>query len=151
MSRRSRSDQAGPTRILVVDDDPNGRELIARILESAGWKADRCSSEGEALVQLGAAQPPYKAVVVDFTSGTTSSVQLLGAIRGRDEIAGLPVVLLTTSTDGQVFAWQSGVDGFLVRPFHADDLINEVYAVLSRTPSEREEYRTEKLRAIDGG
>lgn len=149
MSRRSRSDQAGPTRVLVVDDDPNGRELIARILESAGWQADRCPSEAEALAQLTEAEPPYKAVVVDFTSGTTPSVQLLGAIRSHDEIADVPVALLTTSTDGQVFAWQSGVDGFLVRPFHADDLINEIYGMLSRTPAEREQHRTDELRALD--
>jgi len=150
VSRRSRSDQAGPTRLLVVDDDPAGRELIARILESAGWQADRCPSEAEALVQLDTAEPPYKAVVIDFTSGTTSSVQLLGAIRNRDSSADIPVALLTTSTDGQVFAWQSGVDGFLVRPFHADDLINEVYAMLSRTAAERVQHRNDELQALGG-
>lgn len=150
MARRSKSEAAGPTRLLVVNDESNSCELVARILESAGWTADRCTAESDAIVRLSAAQPAYKAVVIDLSKGgSNQSVNLLETIRSQHELSELPIVVLTSSERGQVFAWQSGVDGFLVRPFHADDLINEIYAALARTSEERAAYRAEKLRATE--
>ena len=101
-------------------------------------------------MRLSAAQPPYKGAIIDLAKGgTTQSVNLLESIRSQHELSELPIVVLTSNAKGQVFAWQSGVDGFLVRPFHADDLINEVYATLARTSEEREAYRAENLRSAE--
>ena len=139
---------AGPTRVLVVDDNADACELIARIVESAGWTATRCYAQDEALDKLDTGDPPFKAVVADFQSGGVgASLELLDAVRRNKDFSQVPVLLLTQNETNRMFAWESGADAFLVRPFHADDLINEIYAVLTRSVDEREAWREEQLAA----
>lgn len=151
MLRRAKSDKDGSdrfgqgTRILVVGDDPDAGELIVRILEFAGWSATKVQGYDEAMRALLTTTPRLTAVVSDFTSGgVSSSLKLLDAVRHEEGLEDLPVIILTASLTNRGFAWQSGTDGFLVRPFHADDLVNEIYACLTRTPEEREAYRREQ-------
>jgi DNA-binding response OmpR family regulator len=50
------------------------------------------------------------------------------------------------STDtNRLFAFQSGADGYLVRPVHADEIVDTVRVVLGRTGEERTEYRRAQL------
>jgi DNA-binding response OmpR family regulator len=145
--RRNKVEEpTGPTRVLVVDDDTEACELVARIVESAGWTATRCFAQEEALKKLDSGDPPFKAVIADFQrGGTSASLELLDAVRRNREFGEVPVLLLTRSETNRMFAWESGADAFLVRPFHADDLINEVYAVLTRSTDERDAWREEQL------
>jgi DNA-binding response OmpR family regulator len=132
----------------VVDDNTEACELIARIIESAGWTATRSFSQDDALDRLGTGDPPFKAVIADFHSGGTgASLELLDAIRRDRDVSEVPVLLLTQSDTNRMYAWESGADAFLVRPFHADDLINEIYAVLTRSTDERDAWREEQLAA----
>jgi DNA-binding response OmpR family regulator len=136
----------GPTRVLVVDDNADACELIARIVESAGWTATRCYAQDDALDKLDNGDPPFKAVVADFQSGGVgASLELLDVVRRSKDFSDIPVLLLTVSETNRIFAWESGADAFLVRPFHADDLINEIYAVLTRSTDEREAWREVQL------
>ena len=145
--RKSKVEEpTGPTRILVVDDNADACELIARVIESAGWTATRSYAHDDALEKLDESDPQFKAVVVDFQSGGTgASLELLDAVRRNKDFKDVPVLLLTRNETNRMFAWESGADAFLVRPFHADDLINEVYAVLTRSLEEREAWREEQL------
>lgn len=145
--RKSKAEEpAGPTRVLVVDDNADACELIARVIESAGWTATRSYGHDDALEKLDDSDPQFKAVVVDFQSGGTgASLELLDAVRRSKDFKDVPVLLLTRNETNRMFAWESGADAFLVRPFHADDLINEVYAVLTRSLEEREAWREEQL------
>jgi two-component system OmpR family response regulator len=145
--RKAKAEQpAGPTRVLVVDDDKDACELVARIVESAGWTATRCYAQDDALRKLDEGDPPFKAVIADLHSGGTGAgLELLDAIRRAKDVKDVPVLLLTQSDQNRMFAWESGADAFLVRPFHADDLINEVYAVLTRTLEERDAWREAQL------
>lgn len=145
--RKSKVEQpVGPTRVLVVDDNADACELIARIVESAGWTATRCYSPDDALEKLDNGDPPFKAVIADFQSGGTGAgLELLDAVRRSKDFKEVPVLLLTRNETNRMFAWESGADAFLVRPFHADDLINEVYAVLTRSTEERAAWREEQL------
>ncbi len=148
--RRSKTEEqpTGPTRVLVVDDNPDACELIARVIESAGWTATRSYSQDDALHKLESGDPPFKAVIADFQSGGTgASLELLDAIRRTRDFAEIPVLLLTHNETNRLYAWESGADAVLVRPFHADDLINEIYAVLTRSTDEREAWREEQLAA----
>ncbi len=154
MLRRSKSDAderaaAGPARLLVVDDDADARELISRILEQATYTVERCADHTAAVQAVKQADPPFSGVVVDFQSGgTSSSLKLLDAIRHIDDKARAktPTIILTATDTNQVFAWQSGSDGFLVRPFHADDLVDGVHSMLERTPDEREQHRRDQMK-----
>ena len=154
MLRRSKTDEdergrAQPTRVLVVDDDPDVCELVSRLLEQATYTVDRCGDHNDAVQVLKKADPAYSAVVIDFQSGgTSSSLKLLDAVRHLDEPrkAQTPTIILTSTDTNRVFAWQSGCDGFLVRPFHAQELVEAVHEMLERTDDERSQHRREMMR-----
>jgi two-component system response regulator MprA len=131
----------------VVNDDSGGCELVARIFEANGLEARRIHEHGEALLALSKEAGSLDAVILDFTSGGTStSLKLLDSIRHGDEASRtLPVLILSASANNRLFAYQSGVDAFLVRPFHADELVAAVRAVLARSVEEREAYREAQL------
>ena len=75
---------------------------------------------------------------------------MLEAIRRRPELGNPAVIIMATTTANRVLAFDSGVDEFLTRPFHADDFLDLVDEVLGRTPEEREAYRTHQTIAGRG-
>lgn len=133
----------------MVNDDRGGCELVARICEANGFEVRRAHEHGEALLSITRDGVTVDGIVLDFTSGGTStSLKLLDSIRHGDEAARkVPVVILSASANNRLFAYQSGADAFLVRPFHADDLVAEVRAVLARGDDEREAHREAQLEA----
>lgn len=152
MLRRSKSDRKNHgAPVLVVGDETDVVELIARILESGGWPATRTFSHDEAVENLLEASSnlssaePFAAVVCDFTSGgSSSSLKLLDLIRHDDALENTAVVILTSTLSNRSYAWQSGADGFLVRPFHGNELIDAVGTAIGRTPEERRIYRQQQ-------
>ncbi len=143
----------GPGRVLVVHDDPDGCELLVRILAVAGHDVVRAHDFGEMSDRL--LEPPTpQCVVLDVnTGGIGGNLKLLDAIRGhRDrEIAGARVVLVATTASSAMFSWQAGIDEFLERPFHADELITAVADALGRPAAERRVYRRRMLDQTSAG
>ena len=82
--------------------------------------------------------------MLDFTGGTATSFAVLEAIRRRPELGNPAVIIVATTTANRLLAFDSGVDEFLTRPFHADDFTATVLTVLARNAEEREAYRTEQ-------
>jgi len=143
--RRSRTDGDRPHRVLVVDDDPDACELTVRILEREGYETARAHSHDEAVDALSGGRR-FDAVLVDFASGGPSeSIQLLDEIRRSPSLDDVAVIISSRVDKNRLFAWESGVDGFLVRPYHVDELTAEVAAVLARTTEERAAHRAARL------
>lgn len=132
--------------VLVVNDDLDSGELIARLVEAAGWPAVRCSDSAEVMTQL--REGKWSGVVLDLKAGTIACLPLLGTIRGEETpIESIPVLVLTSTRDSELQAWQAGADGFLRRPFHAADLTYALTDALRRTPAERDAYRRSRVEA----
>jgi DNA-binding response OmpR family regulator len=140
-----------PARILVVNDDEDAGELVARILTHAGYAVARVTSNDAAIAQ--AADEPPTCVVLDLASGVGGSLKLLETLRthANPEVAAAGAVMVARQASNRLFSWQSGVDAFLVRPFHADELVREVAAVLARSPEERTRHRQEQEAQATGG
>lgn len=147
MLKRSKTDDeielaaAGTGAVLVVNDDRDACELIARLLEAAGYSATR-ENDPDAL-----AGGPFQAIIIDSLSlGVTAAFKLLDEIRGGGpDMRHVAVVILAATDTNRLFAYQSGADGFAVRPIHASELLDTVRTVLSRDPDERVEYRRAQL------
>jgi two-component system, OmpR family, response regulator len=159
--RRSKTDrnpvpEAEPPRqvskgVLVVNDDEDMCELLCRLLQSTGQLvAYRAHSSDGALEELTEHQTSIDAVILDFTGGTATSFAVLEAIRRRPDLDNPAVIIVATTTANRVLAFDSGVDEFLTRPFHANDFLALVMTVLSRSPEEREAYRTHQTIAGRG-
>jgi DNA-binding response OmpR family regulator len=134
----------------VVADDPDAGETIARLFEHSGFTASQVDDVDAAVTAVEGDDPEVDLVVVDFRhGGTTQGLKLLDRVRGHDDggIAQVRVIMTTDLDENRVFSWQSGVDGFLIRPFHADDLIDAVRAALGRDAAARAAHRQEQMTA----
>jgi DNA-binding response OmpR family regulator len=141
---------SGPFRVLVVHDEPDGCELLVRLLSRAGYEADRSHDFLEMSDRL---TDPRLAdcVVLDVTiGGIGGNLKLLDAIRGHHDpaVAGTRVVLVSTTASNAIFSWQAGIDEFVVRPFHADTLTAAVASAIARPDEERPRYRRQRLDAV---
>ena len=151
MARKKRKSAPEPEpetpRVLVVNDE-DGLELLCRLLSRAGYEVDRAATPDETLERISDFHP--HCVVLDLSAGGIGqNLTLLDTIRGQvDEmVAGARVVLVAPQSSNSLFAWQAGIDAFLPRPFHADELLHEVAGCLARPNDERGQHRRRELDA----
>ncbi len=119
-------------RILVVDDEPAIRDMIAVALEVAGFECLHAENARAAHALIIDKQPDL--VLLDWMMPETSGLELLRRLR-RDELtANLPVILLTAKTeeDNQVQGLDAGADDYIAKPFSPRALIARIRALLRR-------------------
>lgn len=136
-----------PGRLLLAARDEESAILIDRILSRDGHTVISGPLSRDALSALTSADEPFDAVLIDTgTGGTSDGLKLLEQIRSLDgEHADVLVILLGGSERNRMFSWQSGVDGFIVRPVHADEVRSEVADVLARDPKHRQSHRQAEI------
>ena len=123
-----------PSRILVVDDEAEARELIDETLRSAGLLPVLASSGKQALEIL--ARSPISAVVVDLMMPEMSGFELILRLRQNPAFANLPIVVLTAKDidqeDAQILSRQTNAiflkaspwrEGFLAK---VDELLENM-------------------------
>jgi DNA-binding response OmpR family regulator len=131
--------------VLVLNEDRDACELIARLVESVGLTAERSVDLSGVAAVLDAGG--YSAVVVDsLGAGIAAAFKVLDDVRNASAIVrNTPVIILAATDTNRLFAFQSGVDGYVVRPVHADELLDTLRLVLARSLEERIEYRRSQL------
>jgi DNA-binding response OmpR family regulator len=140
--------EAGPAHILVVNDDEAACELLCRLLLNAGHGVQRAHNSEQALGQLAVGR--VDCVVLDLqTGGIGQNLKLLDTIRSSmtASVARVRVILIAQQTSNRMFSWQAGIDAFIVRPFHANELSEQLAEVLSRPDAERAKHRRRELDA----
>jgi two-component system, NtrC family, response regulator AtoC len=106
------------SRILVVDDDPAGRELLRKVLGTEGHQVIQAADGREALAEL--ARQPADLVVSDIRMPDIDGVQLLERMRAA--APDVPVILVTAFGDveGAVDAIRRGAFDYLPKPYDVD-------------------------------
>ncbi len=113
--------------ILVVDDDPLIRRLIATTLEDvAGFDLVEASDGVEALERASSTSPEI--VFLDIDMPRMDGITACALLRGAPETADATIVMLTAATDdgAERRASEAGADLFLTKPFSPLDLLRLV-------------------------
>ena len=115
--------------ILVVDDDPAIRQLLADLLEMEGHGV-RFASDGLAAVKAMDTLRP-DCVLLDVMMPGLDGYGVLRTIRALDGEP-VPVIMLTASADAEsaAKAWNDGVDHYLAKPFRADEVLDLIDGLL---------------------
>jgi len=124
---------AGPTRLLIVDDDPAFRRLSTMALGQAGIRHTAVSTAKEALHALQTAgDAPFDLILLDMELPGMKGWEMLKHLRdsGRD----IPVVFVTVHEDvhDKVRALDMGADDYVVKPCSFEELLSRLQAVLRR-------------------
>ena len=117
-------------RLLVVEDDKDLNRQIVNALENAGYAVDK-AFDGEEGLYLGETEP-YDAVILDLGLPKVDGVAVLQGWRRAGKT--MPVLILTARDrwSDKVSGFDAGADDYVVKPFHIEELLARVRALLRR-------------------
>jgi len=117
-------------RILVVEDDPTLADQVATSLKAAGYAVDR-AADGEEAAFLGSTEP-FDAAILDLGLPKLDGLTVLRQWRRAGNR--IPVVILTAraSWTEKVEGIDAGADDYLAKPFHMEELLARLRAVVRR-------------------
>ncbi len=117
-------------RVLVIDDEPAIRQLIATALSRQGITSAGAASHAEAIQQLD--RQPYDLILLDVRLGEDDGMTLLRHIIERDRHAFVIVITGYASMENAVQAMRLGAYDYLVKPFELPELLSAVNRALDR-------------------
>jgi adenylate cyclase len=118
--------------ILVVDDDPVNRQMLTRLLEQDGYRADTAADGLRGLEMLQA--DPFDLVLLDLVMPEIDGYEVLTRIKGDQALKHIPVLMITAVDDVASAARciEAGAEDYLPKPFDAVVLRARITASLSR-------------------
>jgi two-component system cell cycle response regulator CtrA len=117
--------------VLLIEDNKTVADMIKLVLEGRGFNitAAECGEDGIALAK----SYTYDIIILDLQLPDISGLQVLKSLRSA--AIETPVLILSGNmvVDAKVNALRIGADDYLTKPFHKDELIARLYAVVRRS------------------
>jgi signal transduction histidine kinase/DNA-binding response OmpR family regulator len=112
--------------VLVVEDNADLRNYVARLLHGDGWEVHAVPDSETALRLAPHLHPDI--VLSDIMLPGSSGLDLLRTIRAADDLHRLPVILLTAraGAESTVEGFSSGADDYIVKPFDRNELLARI-------------------------
>ena len=135
----------GP-HILVVDDDREIRDLLARFLRKHGFRVETASDGKEMFKALAVGR--FDLAVLDLMLPGEDGLSLCRRVRSGSD---LPIVMLTAigeDTD-RIVGLEMGADDYLAKPFNPRELLARIRAVLRRAPEMRQQPEADRSRTFE--
>jgi two-component system response regulator PhoP len=117
-------------RVLLVEDEAPLRETLAARLKREGFAVDTAGDGEEGLYN--GREVPFDIAVIDLGLPKMSGMDLVKALRAEGQK--FPILILTARSSWQdkVEGLKSGADDYLVKPFHVEELLARMNALLRR-------------------
>jgi DNA-binding response OmpR family regulator len=118
-------------RLLVVDDDPDIRDIVELNFMMEGFEVLTAANGREAEEIVRSQRPD--AVLLDIMMPERDGIDVLTALRADPATHDIPVVLLSAkATNGEVLdGWRAGAAGYTTKPFDPEELVRYVSHLLS--------------------
>jgi CheY-like chemotaxis protein len=113
-------------RILVVDDDCNMRELLALHLGHAGYEVDTAEDGIAAGYKVLCQRPDL--IICDVYMPHLGGFEFVAALRADSILRDIPVIFLTTATEGDQKGKELGALAYVRKPVRADHLLSIIAA-----------------------
>jgi DNA-binding response OmpR family regulator len=120
------------TRILIVEDDPDIAQLVARYLDKAGFVTDHAATGRDALQAI-AVKPP-DLLVLDLMLPQVDGLEVCRMLRANVATAAMPIIMLTARAEEseRIVGLELGADDYLAKPFSPGELVARVRALMRR-------------------
>lgn len=117
--------------VLVAEDEPDVRNLIAFKLTTAGFKVSTAANGRKALSMI--ERTPPDLMILDVAMPELSGIDVCRAVRSTVRTRALPVIMLTARTHVQQEheGLMAGADLYLRKPFSPRELVAQVWDLLS--------------------
>ena len=113
---------------LLVDDEADGRDMIAHLLEQCGARVTAVASASEALAAIRSIRP--HALISDLAMPGIDGYELMRRVRAIPDVRDTPAIALTAqvTAEARIKAFKAGFDAYVAKPVDRD----EILAVVTR-------------------
>ena len=125
-------------RILIVDDEPAIRDMVAFALRQGDYEPVHAADAREA--QLAIVDRAPDLILLDWMLPGTSGLELARRWRREDLTREIPIIMLTArgEENDRVGGLEAGVDDYVVKPFSSRELLARIRAVMRRAREDDE-------------
>ncbi|MEM9474063.1 MAG: phosphate regulon transcriptional regulator PhoB [Pseudomonadota bacterium] len=119
--------------VLVVEDEPAQREVLAYNLEAEGFAVSRAETGDEALLLLKEDSPDI--IVLDWMLPGVSGIEVCRQVKSRADTRSIPVIMLSARSEevDRVRGLETGADDYVIKPYSVLELMARVRSQLRRT------------------
>ena len=123
---------AAQPQILLVEDEPAQREILAYNLESEGFDVRRAENGEEAILLVAEALPDL--IILDWMMPLLSGIEVCRQLKTRDDTRNIPVIMLSARSEevDTVRGLETGADDYAVKPYSMRELMARVRTQLRR-------------------
>ena len=124
-----------PTRILLVDDEPDILEILDYNLTSEGYQVEKAKNGLEALEKVEDWKPHL--VLLDVMMPEMDGIETCELLRKKSNLPNLAIVFLTARSEdySQVAGLEAGADDYITKPIKPKVLVSKIKAILRRFSS----------------
>ncbi len=119
-------------RVLVVEDEPAQREVLAYNLEAEGFAVSRAENGEEALVLVDETAPDV--IVLDWMMPNLSGIEVCRRLKIKSETRDIPIIMLSARSEevDRVRGLETGADDYVIKPYSVIELMARVRSQLRR-------------------
>ena len=123
---------AAQPQILLVEDEPAQREILAYNLESEGFDVRRAENGEEAILLVAEALPDL--IILDWMMPLLSGIEVCPQLKTREDTRNIPVIMLSARSEevDTVRGLETGADDYIVKPYSMRELMARVRTQLRR-------------------
>jgi DNA-binding response OmpR family regulator len=127
----------GQAEILLVDDDPEIREMTSLLLGGAGFEVRTAGSGEEAIYRT--QQEPPDLVLLDINMPGVDGWETLRLLREDERTQQTPVIMFSVNFElrEKLYALQQGAQDYVTKPFDTDGLLRRIREALATAAAER--------------
>lgn len=119
--------------VLIVEDEPAQREVLAYNLEAAGFRIAQAANGEEALLLASEEAPDL--IVLDWMLPNVSGIEVCRQLKTRPDTRSVPIIMLSARSEevDKVRGLETGADDYVIKPYSVGELMARVRAQLRRT------------------
>jgi len=120
-------------KVLIVEDEPAQREVLAYNLEAEGFAVERAENGDDALMLIKESIPDL--IVLDWMLPGVSGIEICRRLKARAETNAIPIIMLSARSEDvdRVRGLETGADDYVVKPYSVVELMARVRTQLRRT------------------
>jgi two-component system phosphate regulon response regulator PhoB len=123
---------ADQPRVLVVEDEPAQREVLAYNLEAEGFAVSSAENGEEALMLVDETAPDV--IVLDWMMPNLSGIEVCRRLKIKSETRSIPIIMLSARSEevDRVRGLETGADDYVIKPYSVVELMARVRSQLRR-------------------
>ncbi len=122
----------GQLQVLLVEDEPAQREVLAYNLEAEGYEVRQAEDGEEAMLLIAEAAPDL--IILDWMMPNLSGIEVCRRVKTRPETRDIPVIMLSARSEevDAVRGLDTGADDYVIKPYNLRELMARVRSQLRR-------------------